>query len=701
MVELIKIALLIYFTFNTKVFHYCQIFFTRAFPEKPLFYTLKYKNMKFRHSLLCLTALLTYFSIKAQAPKTFSINDIQAAEVKHYQALEGFAPTGAGADIDVTYHRFEWVIDPAKRFIKGSVTTYFKVLKPNNILSFDLDETMKVDSVKYRNNLLTFTHLNKILSITTPAIAANAFDSVTVYYGGVPPQTGFGSFVQRFRGTAAELWTLSEPYGGRDWWPGKMDLQDKIDSIDVIVTTPPQYRVASNGLLVEEYLKTAQEKVFHWKHRYPIANYLVAVAVTNYEQFSDKIALSRGDSLYVLNYAYPEENLSIQAKARKVLPIIRFYDSIIGDYPFKKEKYGQARFGWGGGQEHQTFTFLVNYSTDLMAHELAHQWFGDKITCGSWLDIWLNESFATYMTGAYTEKLEPTRWQDWKTTTIADATRTGSGSVFVDDTTSVDRIFSYQLSYQKGAYVLRMLQWKLGTSVFYKAINNYLKDPSVAYGFARTADLKRHLEAESKQDLTEFFNDWFYGQGYPTYKIDWYSSDVSKRYSIKITQAQSNAAVSFFEMPVPLRFKDANGKDTIAVFNNTLSNSKSQLFEIDLKSFATITSVEFDPDLWILSKGNTVNNTPTPTQDVDFQYNMKLSPNPVDNELTIAYKNERNESVQIELINALGQVVFNEKREAFVGENNMVLSIPTIKSGMYFLRLSSSKGQAVKKFMKM
>ena len=152
-----------------------------------------------------------------------------------------------------------------------------------------------------------------------------------------------------------------------------MDLTDKIDSIDVIVTTPPQYRAASNGLLVEEYVNASQSKVYRWKHRYPIANYLVCMAVTNYEQFSDKIALSRGDSLYVLNYAYAEEFPTVQNDAKKVYPIIRLYDSLIGDYPFKKKKYGQCRFGWGGGQEHQTFTFLVNYSTGLMAHELAHQ----------------------------------------------------------------------------------------------------------------------------------------------------------------------------------------------------------------------------------------------------------------------------------------------------------------------------------------
>ena len=659
--------------------------------------------MKIKHWLFYLISLFSTMFATAQQTKAFDLAAIQAAEVKHYQAFEGFQPTGAGVEIDITYHRFDWAIDPGIRYIKGSVTTYFRVLKSTSNVSFDLDEALKVDSVKFQGNKVTFSQQNKILSILTAPLALNAFDSVTVFYQGVPPTTGFGSFEQRIRGSTAEIWTLSEPYGSRDWWPGKMDLQDKIDSSDIIVTTHPTYRVASNGLLVAEYLKSAQSKVYHWKHRYPIVNYLVAIAVTNYEQFSDKIPLSRGDSLYVLNYAYPEEVNTIKASARRVLPIIRLFDSIVGDYPFKKEKYGQARFGWGGGQEHQTFTFLVNYAPDLMAHELAHQWFGNKVTCGSWEDIWLNEGFATYMTGLYYQKLEPNNWQGWKVNTMASATRSPSGSVFVEDTTSVNRIFSSQLSYNKGAYLLRMLQWKLGDEAFFKGINNYLNDPALAYGFARTNDLKRHLEAAGKQDLTEYFNDWFYGQGYPTYKVDWYPSDVSKLYSIRITQTQSNPSVPFFEMPIPLRFKDVNGKDTTVIFNNTLYfNSKSQLFELSFKNFASITSVEFDPDLWILSKGNTVNYTPTtPTQDMDVQNSMLISPNPVADQLSVIYKNERNELVNIDILNAVGQVVFNEKRGTIVGDNLLILSISHLQSGSYFLRMSTAKGQAVKKFVKL
>lgn len=691
----------LHFTFRNTNFSSCAISHDLKFVLRVSIYILKYKNMKFSHFLFYLITFFSTIPASAQQAKAYDLTDIQAAEIKHHQALEGFQPTGAGVDIDITYHRFDWVIEPGIRYIKGSVTTYFKVVKPTNNVSFDLDEALKVDSVKFQGAKATFSQQNKILSITTSNLALNAFDSVTVFYQGVPPTTGFGSFEQRIRGSTAEIWTLSEPYGSRDWWPGKMDLQDKIDSTDILVTTHPTYRVASNGLLVEEYLKSAQSKVFHWKHRYPIVNYLVAIAVTNYEQFSDKIPLSRGDSLYVLNYAYPEEVNTIKTSARRVLPIIRLFDSIVGDYPFKKEKYGQARFGWGGGQEHQTFTFLVNYATDLMAHELAHQWFGDKVTCGSWEDIWLNEGFATYMTGLYYQKLEPNNWQGWKINTMASATRSPSGSVFVDDTTSVNRIFSSQLSYNKGAYVLRMLQWKLGDEAFFKGINNYLNDPALAYGFARTNDLKRHLEATGKQDLTEFFKDWFYGQGYPTYKIQYVTGDILRAVTIIVTQTQSNAAVSFFEMPVPIRIKGTNGKDTTLVLNNTFNaSSNMQIFNVNLPTIPSIASVEFDPDLWILSKGNSVSST-TPTQDIENQNRMIISPNPVVDALSVLYKNDTNESVMIDIINTAGEVVFNEKREMAVGDNTLILSIPHLQTGFYFLRMASGKGQAVKKFMKL
>ncbi|MEY4042265.1 MAG: hypothetical protein RL233_1796, partial [Bacteroidota bacterium] len=122
-----------------------------------------------------------------------------------------------------------------------------------------------------------------------------------------------------------------------------------------------------------------------WKHRYPIATYLVAFAVTNYAQYTQYAPLvGRAKPLPVLNYVFPQFLNTAQQETKQVLPIIRLFDSLFVRYPFVEEKYGHAQFTWGGGMEHQTMSFMVNFSFDLMAHELAHQWFGDKVTCASW-----------------------------------------------------------------------------------------------------------------------------------------------------------------------------------------------------------------------------------------------------------------------------------------------------------------------------
>ena len=304
-------------------------------------------------SLLVL-AILIFFSqnVKAQTPQydvEKSLNSIVKAEQKHHQSLATFEASGAGANFDIKYHRFEWRVNPAYRYIRGAVTTYFKAVEPLSLMTFDLDNVLRVDSVKQRNNRLTFNQISatKILEVTlSQPLAVGALDSITVFYQGVPPTTGFGSFNQRLRlNTKPEIWTLSEPYGSRDWWPGKSDLVDKIDSIDVIVQCPPQYRVASNGLLIREININDTSKLFHWQHRYPIVNYLVAFAVTDYAQYIDVAKLSRGDSMNILNYVYTEQLATSQAGSFKTASAMRLFDSLFVEYPFKKEKYGHAQCG--------------------------------------------------------------------------------------------------------------------------------------------------------------------------------------------------------------------------------------------------------------------------------------------------------------------------------------------------------------------
>jgi aminopeptidase N len=656
--------------------------------------------------ILVFTLILVGFSLTATAQTPAfdlkqSLDNIIETEREHHKALEAFEPSGAGANFDITYHRFEWRVNPAYRYIAGLVTTYFKAVETMNQMTFDLDITLRVDSVKQRGNRLTFSQLaNQTLQITLPQnLTLGSLDSVTVFYRGEPPRTGFGSFEQRLRsGTKPEIWTLSEPYGSRDWWPGKSDLIDKIDSIDVIVQCPPQYRVASNGLLIRELSVNDTAKLFHWKHRYPIVNYLVAFAVTDYTQYVDKVKLSRGDSMNILNYVYPETLAASQARSPLVGGAMRLFDSLFVEYPFKKEKYGHAQCGFGGGQEHQTMSFMGNVTDpSLMAHELAHQWFGDKITCGSWKDIWLNEGFATYLTGLYYEFVDPIWWRPWREQTLTDATRLTNGSVYVDDTTSVNRIFSGTLTYNKGARILHNLRFKLGNAAFFAGVRRYQNDPSVIYGFARTPDLQRHLEATSGQNLTEYFNDYLYGQGYPSFQVEWCVVPPSISPQIVVKQTQSHPSVSFFETPIQVKcFNRDRTRDTTVTLNLT---SNGQRFLPQVNFFTD--SIAFDPELWLLSKNNTVTKSAcVATQEIDNQWITQLSPNPVKDNLTLNFKGEKAEILGLEIVNELGQIVSKSVINAQFGNNSTTLNVSDLPNGFYVLKLSTASKIGVQKFVK-
>ena len=503
---------------------------------------------------------------------------------------------------DIKYHRLEWELTPVLRYISGIVTTYFEPLTSDfDQIYFDLHTDLTVNSVKYHGANCTFAQLpSQELLITLPAtLPAGVLDSVTVDYEGVPPVTGFGSYAtQNVCSTVPAMWTLSEPYGARDWWPCKQDLDDKVDQIDVYITTPSAYEGVSNGVLIAQ-TTSGSNTTYHWRHNHPIPAYLVAIAVSDYNVNTTSLALSTG-SLPMVNYLYPCNSTSAASINATLQPVMQLFINLFGNYPYADEKYGHAQFGWGGGMEHTTITFMGGFSHLLIAHELAHQWFGDKVTCGSWADIWLNEGFATYLEGmTYENGLGPNTWANWKQSKINSVTSQPGGSVWVDDTTSVGRIFDSRLSYDKGALLLHMLRWKLGDAYFFQGLNNYQNDPLLAYNYARTEDLKAQLEAVSGQNLDEFFDDWFYGQGYPTYMVVW-SQNAAHQLSVQLFQTPSHASVSFFEMPVPIRFNGA-GQNVTLVFDPTV-NGQTFINQLNF----TVTSVDFDPNRWLCAKSSIV-----------------------------------------------------------------------------------------------
>ena len=496
----------------------------------------------------------------------FAVKDIADLERKQYLNILRSDSAGALNNYNNIYQRLELQVNPAVDSIAGRVTTWFIPDSALSAIQFDLTDSLTVDSISWNGTWLNFSHSADVINAVFPATLADGYvDSVSVYYHGKPAVSGFGSFEQGKHGpdSVPIIWTLSEPYGAKDWWPCKQNLQDKIDSLDVLVTCPSQYRAASNGLLVEE-IPSGNNVTYHWRHRYPIATYLVCMAVTNYFVYNDQVVF-KGDTLPVVNYLYPESLANDTVQCKLAIPCMQLYDSLFGFYPFGKEKYGQVMFGMNGGMEHQTMTFMGNFDFDLVAHELAHHWFGDKVTCASWQDIWLNEGFAVYLNTLCYEYLNPPWFKISLSDNQGNAFRVLNGSVWCDDTTTVSRIFSGPLSYSKGAAVLHMLRWELGDSLFFGALRNYLNDTQRAYAFASTADLESHFEAESGRDLSGFFNNWIYGKGYPSYQLVW-TQDFSNRVQLTINQTQTDPSVSFYDMPLPILFKNAYS-DTTIIFN--------------------------------------------------------------------------------------------------------------------------------------
>lgn len=633
--------------------------------------------------------LLIFCQAFAQKPDPDFTDKIAVQEQQKFILKSTFKERQSYSDYNLVYQRMEWEINPNVKYIKGKVTSYFiSQLEELTQIEFNLnDSTMTVDSVFQQNQKLDFILNEKKLRITlSQPLQASEIDSISVFYQGEPEPkiNGFGSFTKSEHAGTPTIFTLSEPYGALEWWPCKQSLVDKIDSIDIIVTSPEMYRTASNGVLVLDKVEDGF-RTMHWKHRHPIATYLVAIAVTNYAVYSDWVNLEDGRKIEILNYVYPENLDTAKVKTPVTVEFIELYNQIIGEYPFANEKYGHAQFGWGGGMEHQTMSFMYNFNYELIAHELAHQWFGDYITCGSWQDIWLNEGFATYLTGLVYENLQDGNWwSTWKSANLNRITSFPGGSVYVKDTTKVGDIFSSRLSYSKGAYLLHMLRWVLGDDNFFKGLKNYYNDTEIANGFAHTNDLVRNMENAGDTVLTEFFNDWFYGEGFPVYSAE-FSPVEDGILKITLSQTSSHSSVDFFEMPVPVRVYNFNKTDSMDFRLVQTINHQEFFVEVDFN----VAELKIDPDLWLVSKTSQI---------VGVHPNLKnnkvgVFPNPIIENFSIKLPADE-KMISLQIFNTKGQLL----KEYF--ENKTDFKLTDLPKGLYIIHLKTTKGSTEHKLIK-
>jgi aminopeptidase N len=534
---------------------------------------------------------------------------------------------------DLQYQRMDVSLDPSVYNISGSVTSHFKPNQSMSSIYFDLTNTLTVSQVQYHGNTLAFQQLpTKELKIDfQSALPANVLDSLTITYSGAPATT-YNAFSTGSQNTIPILSTLSEPYGAQDWFPTKQSMNDKIDRFDFKITTPSQYSVAANGKMMSETALPGSQKLTFWRTMYPMASYLVALSITNFVKLNDTIG---NPPFPFVNYIYPasQGNSTIMSNIDWTKQVMNTFETYFGLYPFRNEKYGHMEFQYNGTcMEHQTMSSMSSWGRSVIAHELAHQWFGDKVTCGVWNDIWLNEGFATFGEHLANEKLLMTnpQFMSYLLDQKNYITSSPGGSVYVADSNlgNIGSIFSGRLSYSKGGYVLRMLKWILGDTAFYQAIQDYHSRPSLAYNYVKTQDLNASLLQSTGINFTEFFNDWIYGEGYPIYDIRWRQS--GGQIIIKAAQTQSSPTVSFYEMPLPIKVNGTGGQVAYFALNNTTNNQ----YFVQSVAFP-VASVEFNYEYQILEKNSTVTQDNTlSTSDVNKE-EFALYPNPAKNELYV------------------------------------------------------------------
>ena len=493
--------------------------------------------------------------------------------------------SGTGANIDVVYYRCDWTIDPSvSKNIAGTVTTYFKTIAANvSVLTFDFNKA------SFNNGSLVVTYHGITCTKSFPASGAvdtltinlpstittiGTLDSVSIAYSGVPPavnsqEEGF----QRKQDGLANwyIYTLSESYEDRDWWPCKADMQDKADSLDINVTVPNTYWVAANGKLVDSAINGAN-RTFKYQHRYPIASYLVALGIAKYNrQYRGSVNIS-GINVPVIYYTFPDMTGGTLTTALARMDVSKTelveFSNKYGPYPFANEKHGYYQFGWGGGMEHQSFSAMSSGSMaswSVIAHELAHQWWGDKVSFSTWNHLWLAEGFAQYSEALAAELIPAigvtpaSHLSSIKTTARSTNTTPillSAGSIANSNTiwtTNNDNAV-----YKRGAMVVSMLRAMMGDNKFFQGCKDYIADPLLAYKSATTADLQRNMENQmSGVDLTPFFTSWVNGSGTPSYTGLYYVSGTTIQFAL--TQSRNPGATPFMPMPVVVKIANAAG----------------------------------------------------------------------------------------------------------------------------------------------
>ncbi len=525
-------------------------------------------------------------------------------------------PAEALGDTDLLNVNMEIELFPADFSISGTATlsvratvdnlTQFTVRLRNN---FTASATMGGAPVTMVNQGVT----SRVITLDRAYNTDETF-SVTIAWSGVPVSRGFGSWYAQTQDGQPLFGTLSEPYYAYTWWPSKEgDTFEEGDNSDkatfqIAIIAPDNLTTVSNGVQQGTDALSGARKRTRWASTYPMAPYLACFSTGAYTQWSQSFvnANAPGGAMPVDYYIHPSsDNPGNRAAWEYSLGALGVFGDAYGDYPFLQEKYGVYQFPFGGGMEHQTMTGMGAFVDWITVHELSHQWWGDNVTCKTWHDIWLNEGFATYSEAIWYERRPGSSGAPALKQAMADRRPGNSdGSVYCYDTGNLGLMFSGDLVYRKGGWVLHMLRHVVGDTAFFQILANHRA--AHQGGAATTADFASTVNTTTGGNFTGFFNQWIMGTGVPVYAFGYSPITVNGRSYVHVhlrqTQNTSFGNAGVFTMPVDVRAQTTGGPVNLTVMND----SRDQHFVVALPApLQGSGAIAIDPDDWILNNGKT------------------------------------------------------------------------------------------------
>jgi aminopeptidase N len=620
--------------------------------------------------------------IKHQSLKSNSLNLAQIAQTEKY---------------DVNYYKLNLNMTNTSTTLSGYGEMQATAIASIDTVLYELFSSLTISSVSLNGANVPFTRSGSAVKIAANVSPGTSF-IIRTNYSGTPPTaqtnplggSGMSNATSPSWGNEV-VWSLSEPFCAYEWWPCKQSLTDKADSCDVFITVPNSCKAGSNGVLTQVVNLGNGSSRYEWKHRHPIDYYLISVAVAEYVEYNVYAnPVGAPSPILIQNYIYnnPQTLPNFQADIDETVDFMELFYDLYGPYPFEDEKYGHCMAPFSGGMEHQTMTTQGFFNPTLTAHELGHQWWGDYVTCASWCDIWVNEGFASYSEQIMLENLYPGQEVQNMQSVHNNVMSQPGGSVWVLDSLNEARIFSGRLTYDKGAAIVHTMRYMLNDDqLFYATLKNFLS--SKAFGTAFGVDVRDAFAQASGINFTPFFDQWYFGEGFPTYSVQWKQLGNDALVQISHTASAPNVTPTFTN-PIDLKFVRPGNTDTTIRFDIT---SNSNLFQIN--GIGTLSnSISIDPQNWVVNQNGTITmNQLLGLESPNGSEGMELYPNPSNEEI---YINNIPNDCRYSIFDMYGKVQLMDKVS---GGNSIKTS--SLPSGTYLLVLDGATVKYRKTFVKL